>query len=290
MAFSSRLLRAVTSSVAVAVDREPGRAVHADLDAGRLRGQPAAGERLVHQLVHVDGAELGQPFGTREPRQRDQLGDERAQPRRLLEDPAGEAAHLGGVVRGVEHGLGQQPDRADGRLELVADVRDEVAPGRLQPHGVRAVGGLDDREPVAEPADLAEHGGGLAAAALQRRQVDLHQRPARGAGGRPAGTPCGRAGRPRRRGRARGRRRAGCAGPPRPMPVSTASPASEERNTRSSRSARVGPGSSAGAPDAPARGTGARPARRQRATPPPSPASSATAARRNDASRLTAAW
>ena len=71
----------------------------------------------------------------------------------------------------------------------------EVPPGRLQPHGVRAVGGLDDGEPVAEPADLAEHGGGLPAAALQRRQVDLHRQPVRGAGGDlPARRPGARVG------------------------------------------------------------------------------------------------
>ena len=169
--------------------------VHADLDAGRLGGQAGPGQRLVHQLVDVHGRQLGQPLRACQPGQRDQLGDQRAEPGRLREDPPGEAADLGGVVRGVEHGLGQQPHRADRRLQLVADVGHEVAAGGLQPHGVRAVGGLDHGEPVAEPADVPEHGGGLAATPLQRRQVDLDRRPGgRAARHLPAGRPGARIG------------------------------------------------------------------------------------------------
>ena len=60
------------------------------------------------------------------------------EPVRLADDLGAEPADLGGVVGGVEHGLGEQPDRTHGRLELVADVGHEVAAGGLQPHGVGA--------------------------------------------------------------------------------------------------------------------------------------------------------
>ena len=67
------------------------------------------------------------------------------------------------------------PDRC---LELVADVGHEVASGGLQPDGVGGVGGLDQRVAVAERADLGEHGGGAAAALVERRQVDGDHRAA----------------------------------------------------------------------------------------------------------------
>ena len=215
MAFSSRLLSAVISSVRSPSTSSPdgwSTLISMPADSADRRDRASASSTSSSTST---ARQLGQPLRAREPGQRDQLGDQRAEPRRLLEDPAGEAAHLGGVVRGVEHGLGQQPHRADGRLELVADVRDEVAPGGLQPHGVRAVGGLDHGEPVAEPADLPEHGGGLAATALQRRQVDLDRRSVgRAVRHLPAGRPGARIG-DAAADDAELDRAAGCAAPPR---------------------------------------------------------------------------
>ena len=60
---------------------------------------------------------------------RDQIG----QPGRLDAHPAGEPAHRGGVVGRVLDRLGEQRDRPDRGLELVADVGHEVAPGLLDP-------------------------------------------------------------------------------------------------------------------------------------------------------------
>ena len=114
------------------------------------------------------------------------------EPVRLADDLGAEPADLGGVVGGVEHGLGEQPDRADRRLELVADVGHEVAAGGLQPHGVGRVGGLDHRVAVAERAH----------AARARRRVG--GRAGRAATGRRR-PPC-RAPAPRRRPRSPGRR------------------------------------------------------------------------------------
>ena len=284
MAFSSRLLRAVISSVRSPSTSSPdGRSTLISMPADSAdRRQRASASFTSSSTSTADSS--GSRSAPGQPRQRDQLGDQRAQPRRLLEDPRGEAAHLGGVVRGVEHGLGQQPHRADGRLQLVADVRDEVAPGGLQAHGVRAVGGLDHREPVAEPADLRRArrrapGRGAPAATGRPRSATR----SRCRGHLPAGRPGARVG-DAAADHARARRRAGCAAPPRPIAVSTASPASDERNTRSRRSARVGPGSSAGAagaPPAPAR-AGARGRRHRRARPaaPPQPAGTTPAGSR----------
>ena len=137
--------------------------------------------------------QLREPFGAGEPGQRDQLGDEVAQPVRLADDLGAEPADLGGVVGGVEHGLGEQPDRADRRLELVADVGHEVAPGGLQAHRVGRVGRLDHRVAVAERAHAARArrrvGGRAGPAATGRRRprcrgsrTSAHAAAARGVG------------------------------------------------------------------------------------------------------------
>jgi hypothetical protein len=78
-----------------------------------------------------------------------------------------------GVVDRVEHRLGQQPDRAHRRLQLVAHVGHEVPPGGLEAHGVGHVRGLDEGEPVAQRPHHGDDGGGLAAAHLQRGEVHL---------------------------------------------------------------------------------------------------------------------
>ena len=98
---------------AVAVDREPDGAVDGDLDAGRLRGQPAAGERLVARARRRRRRRAR--AAVRRPCSRDSaISSVTSVPSRVdsLRISAGEAAHLDGVVGGVEHGLGQQPHRA----------------------------------------------------------------------------------------------------------------------------------------------------------------------------------
>ena len=286
MAFSSRLLSAVISSVRSPSTSSPdGRSTVISMPADSADSRDRASASFTSSSTST-ARQLGQPLGAGQPGQRDQLGDQRAEPRRLLEDPAGEAAHLGGVVRGVEHGLGQQPHRADGRLELVADVRDEVAPGGLQPHDVRAVGGLDDGEPVAEPADVRRarrraRGPGAPAATGRPR-------PATRSTGRtpPAGRPSGRADRRRRR---------------RTTPSSTGARVVQHHLARAGQHGepgvrraehaqqQVGEGRSGVGGGQPGATGWPAPPRRPSATPPTSPTSSATVASRSDASRLTAA-
>ncbi len=66
-----------------------------------------------------------------EPGELDDLLDQPAQPVALGEHPPAEPLDRLGVVRRVVDGLGEEADRADRCLELVADVGDEVASYRL---------------------------------------------------------------------------------------------------------------------------------------------------------------
>ncbi|WP_368681311.1 hypothetical protein [Saccharopolyspora rectivirgula] len=93
-----------------------------------------------------------------------------------MQDLVGEAAHFVRVLGRVQDRFGEQRERTDRGLQLVADVGDEVPAGRLQPHGLRFVGGVDDGEAVPERPDFAEHRGGRptrSGGALQRGEVDL---------------------------------------------------------------------------------------------------------------------
>ena len=67
----------------------------------------------------------------------DDLLDQAGQPGRLDLHPAGEALHGLRVVGRVGDRLGEQRERADRGLELVADVGDEVAADRLDPTRAR---------------------------------------------------------------------------------------------------------------------------------------------------------
>ena len=64
-----------------------------------------------------------------------------------------EAPHLVRVVGGVVERLGEQADRADRRLQLVADVGDEVAAHRVEPERLGAVLGEQQDVARAEPRD-----------------------------------------------------------------------------------------------------------------------------------------
>ena len=67
----------------------------------------------------------------------------------------GEAAHGLRVVRGVDHRLASSASAADRRLELVADVGDEVAADRLDPAGLGEV--LHEQEHQARPQRRDSH-------------------------------------------------------------------------------------------------------------------------------------
>lgn len=67
---------------------------------------------------------------------------------------AGEALDRLGVVGGVLHGLGEQVERADRGLELVADVGDEVAPYRLDAAALGLV--LGEHEHLAVRAERGD--------------------------------------------------------------------------------------------------------------------------------------
>ena len=110
----------------------------------------------------------------------------------------GEPADRLGVVAGVQHGLGEQRQRADRGLELVADVGDEVAAYVVDAAGLGAV--LDQQQDV-RAAQRRDPGADDEPAATQRPagqlELDLPDLPVRGAPGGP--------GRPARRGSARRR-------------------------------------------------------------------------------------
>ena len=79
-----------------------------------------------------------------QPRQLDDLLHQPRQPLRLSDHPPAEPLHRLRVAGRVVHGLGEQPDRTDRGLELVAHVGDEVAPDRLDLTLAGAV--LDQRQ------------------------------------------------------------------------------------------------------------------------------------------------
>ena len=71
------------------------------------------------------------------------------------------------------HGLGEQRERADRGLELMADVGDEVAADGLDPAGLGEVLDQQQDQPGAERGDPGGDGEGLAPAGAAPRQVQL---------------------------------------------------------------------------------------------------------------------
>ena len=92
----------------------------------------STGHRLVQRVVALQAGEL------------DDLLHQSREPVALGVHPCGEALHGLGVVGGVDHGVRQQLDGADRRLQLVADVGHEVTADRLDASLAGAV--LDQRE------------------------------------------------------------------------------------------------------------------------------------------------
>ena len=113
-----------------------------DLACGRIGG--ALVDRAGDDLVGLDGDRLVEGVVALEAGELDDLLHEPGEPLALGVHPACEALHRLGVVGGVDDGVGEQLDRTDRGLELVAHVGHEVASDRLHPALAGAV--LDQRE------------------------------------------------------------------------------------------------------------------------------------------------
>ena len=116
--------------------------VQDDLDPALVRRGPHPFDGVGHDQVDQDG------FARRcllrlDARQVEQVVDDAAHPEGLVVDAPGQALRHLGIGLGDQR-LGQQPERAHRRLELVADVGHEVAPDLLEPAPLRDV--LDQRD------------------------------------------------------------------------------------------------------------------------------------------------
>ena len=108
-----------------------GGLVEIDPDVALLgRGQRAR-PRVTHQRADVDGLANGLAAEL-DARQLEQIVDRRRRAVRLVDHLAGQALHDLDVVL-VGDRLGQHGQRADRRLQLVADVGDEVGAHRVEP-------------------------------------------------------------------------------------------------------------------------------------------------------------
>ena len=94
-----------------------------------------------------------QRVGHLQPGQLDDLLDERGQADRLPLHPGGEVPDGVRVLGRVGHRLGEQAQRADRCLELVADVGDEVAPDLLDAARLGAVVDEDEHEVSSQRRD-----------------------------------------------------------------------------------------------------------------------------------------
>ena len=127
IALETRLCRATDEQRLVAVDL--GAAVPAldELDAARLRCHPVLVDGASDDLVDLDELRLGQRIRRLQARELDDLLGDAGEP---LATPWSGASRTGAPAPGRRRRcerLGEQADRADRRLELVADVGDEVA-------------------------------------------------------------------------------------------------------------------------------------------------------------------
>ena len=133
----------------------------------------AAVDGFGDQFVHADRLRVLQRVVVLHPGQVDELLDQAGQPGRLVLHPAGEALHRLGVVGRVHHRLRQQGERADRGLQLVADVRHEVAAHRLDPAGLRQVLDQQEHQPGAQRGDPCGDREGLTPAGAAARQIQL---------------------------------------------------------------------------------------------------------------------
>lgn len=157
----------------VAPDAEVLGAAGGHVDLLRAGGVPAAVDRLGDELVHADGFGVLQRVVVLHPGEVDELLHQVGEPGRLDLHAPGEALHGLRVVGGVHDRLGQQGESADRCLQLMAHVRDEVAPYRLYAPGLGEVLDEEQYEPGAEGGHPGGDGEGLAAAGAAPGQVQL---------------------------------------------------------------------------------------------------------------------
>ncbi len=124
---------AVVTSSAVAPDLAAGLASPmASSMSFSSASEAAAVDGVLRARADVDERRVRDDVGALQAGQLDDLLDQTGQPARLDADARRRsAATASGSSCGVEHGLGEQGDAADGGLELVADVGEEVAPDLL---------------------------------------------------------------------------------------------------------------------------------------------------------------
>ena len=117
--------------------------------------------------VDRDGVDLVERVVALQPGELDDLLDQPVEPLALGPHPGREAVHGRGVVGGLVDRLGQQVERPDRGLQLVADVGDEVTPDRLDATFTSAILDQDEHELAAQwrhpRSDVPEHGRGRAA-------------------------------------------------------------------------------------------------------------------------------
>ena len=161
IAFSREGVHGRDELAAVAHDRDRGRGLlQHDLDAALVRRGPHPLDGVGHDEVDQHRLARRGLLGL-DARQVEQVVDDAAHPEGLVVDAAGEA--LGHLRVGLGHErLGQQAERAHRRLQLVADVGDEVAADLLEPAALRDV--LDQRDDAERPAAVVD----LAGAHLER--------------------------------------------------------------------------------------------------------------------------
>jgi len=109
----------------------PSNASHGEGDPIPFSVEPAAIDRFGQHLVNVNDLRIDQRVVGLKSGQLDDLTDEISEPSGLDTHPTGELAYGGWVVRRIFNCLGKQRNSADGGLELVTDVCDEVPPGLL---------------------------------------------------------------------------------------------------------------------------------------------------------------
>jgi hypothetical protein len=144
----------------VAVDVQSGRAAGDEPDAVGLGGDPVAVDGAGDQAVDAQQVGLLHHVHRLHPAELDDLLRHPCQAVRLDAQPGGEPAHLVHVLRRALERLGEEPDRADRRLQLVADVGNEVPAHLLEPLRLGVVVGEQQHVAGAEPrtANREMHG------------------------------------------------------------------------------------------------------------------------------------
>ena len=107
-------------------------AINHHRDLFRLGVDHVGVDRGGDDLVDMHDRRHGDRVVTLESGQLDDLLHEAREPVALIEHPSGEPMYRSRVVRSVLDCFGQEPNRADRGLELVADVGDEVTADRVQ--------------------------------------------------------------------------------------------------------------------------------------------------------------